>query len=123
MARVLCLILLVALIVSLSPPSAQAQSEGPVEAVVVGEIEGKTYAFLSSNRRVEVLDLSHPPRPARVGQTATSKGPVRGLFLQGHLLFVAAGMVGLRVVDVSNPAQAKEAGVYYPGAAKRTRTE
>jgi hypothetical protein len=60
--------------------------------------------------RLEVLDVSDPTAPRRLGETAlTTSAPGSDIAIAGSTAYVAAG--GLRVVDVSDPAQPKEVGV------------
>ena len=66
-------------------------------------------AYISSGG-VEVVDLSDPFNPTRVG--ATEGSPASEMVLSGKYLYVAADYAGLLVLDVSNPANPVRAGAY-----------
>ena len=51
---------------------------------------------------IEILDISNPAQPSRLGGLATTNAT--RLVLNGSDLYVADGNGGLKVVDVSNPA-------------------
>jgi hypothetical protein len=60
---------------------------------------------------LEVLDVSNPTAPARVGGYPTTGLPA-GLAVADHCLFIADGEAGVVVLDVANPAAPVLAGSY-----------
>ena len=62
---------------------------------------------MGANGRVWSIDITLPGSPREIG-SITTPGEVNELFLAGSYLYVAAGDVGLLVVDVSDPTQPVE---------------
>jgi hypothetical protein len=68
---------------------------------------------------LQVIDVSNPADPQRVGGYDTS-GEARGVAVSGNYAYVAArsgvhapmGDAGLQVIDVSNPADPQRVGGY-----------
>ena len=84
---------------------------------IVGQFGGASYAaaaqppylYAGVGPRLVVLDVSQPEQPRAVGQTEPLPGVVRAVAVQGDeqrtFAFVAAGLGGLQVIDVTDPAQ------------------
>jgi hypothetical protein len=81
---------------------------GSAETVrVVGSL-----AYLTDvNGDVQILDISNPVAPARVGGYDTN-GYANGIEVRGDLAYIAAGDAGLEILDVSNPAAPALVGGY-----------
>jgi hypothetical protein len=58
---------------------------------------------------LRVIDVSDPAHPALLSEMALPD-VANGLALDGHLLYVAAGVSGLQVVDVTDPQQPRVVG-------------
>jgi len=94
---------------------------------LVGQIGGAcravavqgNYAYVGVGPRLVVLDVSDPTKPAIRGQTAVLPAVVRDVALAGGYAYVAVGWAGLRVVDISDPANPREVGAYAPLAVCR----
>ncbi len=68
---------------------------------------GKRYAYLSSLRRIYVVDISQPESLFRETTISTTNFPL-GLEERGGYLYAAHGYKGLSVFNVSNPNTASE---------------
>jgi hypothetical protein len=79
---------------------------GPASAVAVSG----SLAFVGSGTTMLVLDVSTPSSPQLLGDV-TLPDLVYGIAVGGSHAYVANGMAGLRVIDVSNPAAPVEVGV------------
>jgi hypothetical protein len=79
------------------------------EDVNVIAIQGN-YAYLGMYERLVVVDISMPAALQLVSQSDPFPDVVFDLALSGDHAFVANGNGGLRVVDISNPAQPGEVG-------------
>ena len=93
---------------------------------LVGQIGGTTYtvavqgnyAYIGVGSRLVILNISITTQPTVVGQTGILPGIVENVFIKGNYAYVADGFSGLRIIDVSNPAQPGEVGFYVtPGYA------
>ena len=60
---------------------------------------------------LQVIDVSNPANPQRVGGYDTS-GHAFGVAVSGNYAYVADGANGLQVIDVSNPANPQRVGGY-----------
>ncbi|MGD2179472.1 MAG: hypothetical protein PVG71_16835, partial [Anaerolineae bacterium] len=77
---------------------------------LVGQVGGRTegvavqddYAFVAVGLRVVVLDVSQPLTPTQVGSTTPFPAFVEGVTVSGTLVYVADGIAGLRIVDISD---------------------
>jgi len=74
------------------------------------------YAYIGEGPRLTILNVSNPASPTVVGKTPPLPDVVRGVYVAGGYAYVADHNAGLRVVDVSNPANPMEVGFYHtPG--------
>jgi hypothetical protein len=81
-------------------------SRGPALAVAVSG----NYAYLADEYAgVQVIDVSKPSNPQRIGGYDTS-GRALGVAVLGNYAYVADYLAGLQVIDVSNPANPQRAG-------------
>jgi hypothetical protein len=66
------------------------------------QVDGKTL-YIATDRTVRSVDISNPsaPRPAA---TFTFGEPIRSFVASGNLVYALIDFFGLRVLDVSNPA-------------------
>jgi hypothetical protein len=119
----LLLVLFLALLQSLSA----AQPAQPTGWQVVGQIGGPTqavavqgnYAYVGVGLRLIVLDVTNPVTPTEVGSTTPFPYFVEDIAVSGTYAYVAVGGAGLRVVDVSDPANPIEVGAWdSPGYAE-----
>jgi hypothetical protein len=69
------------------------------------------YAYIGNGPAMDILDISNPNTPARVGRFIT-QGMVRDICVSGNYAYIANYDKGLRVIDISNPAAPTEAGFY-----------
>jgi len=97
---------------------AQVDVGGPAHAVTV---QGD-YAYVAvgdvtalGNHRLVVVNVSDPTEPQAVGQTEDFSY-IHGIYVTGTHAFVAAGIAGLRVLDISDPTAPVEVGSYGKGA-------
>jgi hypothetical protein len=97
---------------------------------MVGQVGGRTedvavqdgYAYVAVGLRLAVLDVSQPFTPTETGSTTPFPDFAMGVAVSRTVAYVAAGMAGLRVVDVSTPTAPVEMGVYdTPGYAESVR--
>jgi hypothetical protein len=63
-----------------------------------------------------VIDIFDPADPRITGKILFGGGFAEGIAVSGDVAYVAAGSAGLRVVDISDPEQPREVGVYPPTA-------
>jgi hypothetical protein len=84
--------------------------------LTLGNVGSSSYAFEAGNfwgSSVRVLDVTRPLGIAEVGTFSTREAvPVSQLSLSGGRLYAAYAQDGLRVLDVSNPAQPAQAGYF-----------
>ena len=83
-----------------------AQYGGAVQSVAV---QGDT-AYLGVGPRVEAVDISDPGDPKLVGRSSPLPSTVLGLAVAGDYVYVADGISGLLVLDVSDPTNPHEVG-------------
>ena len=70
------------------------------------------YAYVADgDAGLQVIDVSNPANPQRVGGYDTS-GDAQGVAVSGNYAYVADGGAGLQVIDVSNPANPQRVGGY-----------
>ena len=119
----LCLVSLLAAVtaVSMAEPAESTdwqvagQIGGPTSAVAV---QG-SYAYAGVGLRLIVLDVTNLVTPTEVGATAPFPYFVEDTTVSGTRAYVAAGGAGLRVVDISDPANPAEIGAWdSPGYAE-----
>ncbi len=60
---------------------------------------------------LQIADISEPAEPQVVGESVLVE-PVIGIAVQDGYAYVAEGLEGLRVIDVSEPTSPVEAGFY-----------
>ncbi len=82
------------------------QIGGAAQAVAVAG----SYAYLGMGQRLVILNISNAYGWTFVGQTPPLPGLVEGLALGGNYAYIANGDGGLRVIDISNPANPTEVG-------------
>jgi hypothetical protein len=63
---------------------------------------------------LQVIDISNPANPQRVGGYDTS-GNAQGVAVSGNYAYIADGEEGLQVIDVSNPASPQQVGGFATG--------
>ena len=102
-------------------PAAEASTSADAQNVeFVGHIGGATlavavqgdYAYIGEGPRLAILDISNPASPTVAGKTVPLPGVVRGVAVTGGYAYIADREGGLRVVDVSTPANPAEVGFY-----------
>ena len=111
----------------ITEPELPAQVSQPAWNVeYVGQIGGSTnavaiqgsYAYIGVGPRLIILDISNPALPVVVGRTQPMPGIVQDIVILNSHVYVADDNAGLRVVDISNPANPFEVGYYdTPGSA------
>lgn len=88
--------------------------DDPQEVFVSG-----SYAYVTgwSNNSLLIVDVSDPTHPTTAG-SYQFPGFAQGLYVSGRYAYVTYKDWGLRVLDVSNPANVAERGLYGGGALK-----
>jgi hypothetical protein len=81
---------------------------GPITAVAV---QG-SYAYVGDINGLMVMDISNPASPTPVSRTLSSIHYVPDVTVAGNLAYVTAGTDGLRVVEISDPANPLEIGFH-----------
>jgi hypothetical protein len=81
--------------------------DGPCSAV---NTDGN-YAYIGNGGAMDILDITNPAAPVRVGRTLTP-GYVQGISINGDKAYIANGETGLRIIDISNPSFPTEIGFY-----------
>jgi hypothetical protein len=111
----------------LSPRSKTNSTASAENVEFVGHIGGATkavfverdYAYIGEGGALTVLDITDSTAPTVVGKTAVFPDIVQDIYVSGDYAYVAADDAGLRVMDVSDPANPTEVGYYdTPGCAK-----
>jgi hypothetical protein len=102
--------LVLALGTMLGDPAA-GQADGPLTfrgSVPLGVrahdiiVDGNT-AFVATERGLTILDISNPVQPVvRSTEPSTNRNRSQGLARKGSYLYLAAGRVGVQIIDVSN---------------------
>jgi len=85
---------------------------------MIGQIGGPTlavfvqlnYAYIGVGPRLVIIDMANPANPIVKGKTEPLPGIVQDIYLSGSYAYVASGHGGLRVVNVSNPANPYQVG-------------
>jgi hypothetical protein len=75
-----------------------------------------THAYFGGGRNFIIADVSDSGNPAELGRILLPSGP-NNLTVNGNLAYVAAFDAGLRIIDVTNPANPIEAGFFDTGLA------
>ena len=127
LAPVLVLLLLCALISGFSisthnDADATSKPDDPLaiadKVEFIGQFGGATdviavqghYAYINVGPRLVILDVVDPAQPVVVGQSRIFPDIIEDITLSGDYVYVADEEGGLRVVDVSDPANPHEAG-------------
>ncbi|MCW4004784.1 MAG: hypothetical protein NWE95_12825 [Candidatus Bathyarchaeota archaeon] len=92
-------------------PSSASFSSSTNNLSIVGQIGGPTqsvvvhgnYAYVGIGLRLVVIDLSNPSQPAEVAMTAPLASDVEGITISNGIAYVADGVGGLYLVDISHP--------------------
>jgi hypothetical protein len=82
------------------------QLGGPAEAVA----RQGDHAYLVTGPWLVILDISDPDNPARVGAYEMSISYARDVAVAGTHVYIAADDGGLRILDISDPAEPFEVG-------------
>ncbi len=77
-----------------------------------------SYAYITTNSDLVILDIANPKRPQRVGRLKIGT-PSFGLKVADQKAFLAATDKGLVIVDVSNPRNPKIIGQFHDGGEVR----
>ena len=86
----------------------------PYETIWAVEVKGD-FAYLGVERRLVIVDVSHPLSPVKLGETENlveSPGIVRDVAVSGNHAYVAAGSAGIQIVDVSDPLHPQVVDAY-----------
>jgi hypothetical protein len=59
-----------------------------------------------------ILDVTDPTHPVKVGESIQAPAAVNDLTVDGHYAYIANGDLGLRVIDISDPAHPTDAALY-----------
>jgi hypothetical protein len=110
-------------IVDVSDPARPSQAglhptpfAGPSHSLGLAVDEGHAYIAVGNN--VRVIDVSNPAAPVEISTYTASVSAIHGMTVQGDHLYVVAEVAGprcrpdggFRVLDVSDPAKAREVG-------------
>jgi len=69
------------------------------------------FVFVAHIRGLRVIDVSDPTKPATRGTyEQDTRNTVYGVFVQGNYAYLAHATIGLKILDVSDPSNLKEAG-------------
>lgn len=92
-------------------PILRSTGEAPPIGPTVAAVEfAGNYLYVGSHRRgIEVLDMSDPSKPSRVGGLPLNTW-VFDLAISGNILVVANNSDGMQVVDITDPASPKLIG-------------
>lgn len=94
---------------------AQASTPGSANDVrVAGSV-----AYVAEDVGLQLLDVSDPAHPARLGSLSLPGGDQVRLAVRGTLVYLADRNFGLHVVDVTNPLQPAEVGSLALGGTPR----
>jgi hypothetical protein len=81
------------------------------------------YAYAATVWGLEILDISNPADPARIGEAPTI-GEAMGVCVSNNYAYVADGYAGLQVIDVSDPTNPVAIGnVDTPGEARKVQAD
>lgn len=103
-------------ILDVSDPSAphvisQWSGTGGTEGIALSG----NYAYLATAYGLSIVDVSVPGAPSQVGMLATPDR-ARDVAVRGGLAYVASDQAGLRIVDISDPADPQPLVTYNPFA-------
>ena len=89
------------------------------ESAYAVAVEGN-YAYLGVGPRLEVIDISNPTNPSRIGQSEPLPRMIYDVFIVGSTAYVANESSGLYIFDISDPTNPQIAdSVDTPGFAVR----
>jgi len=91
-------------------PNVQLVGQFGGDAIAVA-VQGN-HAYVGLGPCLTILDISDPTHPTEVGKTCALPALVSGVALLGDYAYVADGVGGLRVVDVSDLAHPAAVGFY-----------
>ena len=87
-------------------------NDGPISARSNAVVVEGAYAYFGSGKQLVIADVSSPGLVTELGRTASLNDSVHDVAVAGGLAYVAAGKAGLRVIDVSVPANPVEVGAH-----------
>jgi hypothetical protein len=91
-------------------PSGSVELVGRTGGLILAVAVSGRYAYAGISHQLAILDVNDPQHPALVGQGVPLPEAVQDVAVAGGYAYVAAGLAGLRIVDVSNPATPQEVG-------------
>jgi hypothetical protein len=71
-----------------------------------------SYAYVGSNNRLLVLDISNEAQPVLVGQTVDLPDTIDNIVLVGNYAYLANATGGLRIIDIADPTAPVAVGHY-----------
>jgi len=98
-------------ILDLSDPTHPTRiAQTPVLSAVIRKIAASqtTVYAVVGDKRISIIDVADPKNPKVLGSYDDSSNTINDIAVEGDLAFVASR--GLRIIDVSNPAQLAEIG-------------
>ncbi|HOU11956.1 MAG TPA: carboxypeptidase regulatory-like domain-containing protein [Anaerolineae bacterium] len=118
-------------LVQAMPLSAETAIATPPFLTLVNQIGGATYsvklqgnyAYMGVGPRLVILNITNPVQPVAVGQTEIISDYITDIEISGNYAYITSGSIysgeGLRIIDISNPAQPHIVGFYdTPGKAQ-----
>ena len=81
-------------------------------AYAVAQDASRNLTFCGSGGGVYVLDVSNPAAPQKLSEAIRTRGVVLGLCYQPNRLFIAVGLSGLEIWDLTNPEAPARLGYY-----------
>jgi hypothetical protein len=96
------------------PPDAvgQLQSAATPQAIEVLEHGGRVVACVVGGGSLQMYDVTEPAAPAHLATFRTPSGRPTRVAVRGTLAYVADGLEGLQVVDLSTPSKPVIAGSF-----------
>jgi hypothetical protein len=77
-------------------------------------IQGQ-FAYIGVGHRMVILNIVDPSHPFVVGKTEPLAGVVFDVEVSGNYAYIAAFINGLRIIDISSPANPFEVGYFMTG--------
>ncbi len=71
-----------------------------------------SYAYVGIGPQLVVLDVSDPASPVVIGRSSVQSDSIRDLFISGNYAYLALGSGGMRILDISNPANVRDVGLF-----------
>ena len=84
------------------------QTGGATYAVAVQD----NYAYIGVGPRLVILDVSDPTQPTLTGQSAPLPETIERIKVSGNLAYIADGVSGIYIFDISDPADPSQLGHY-----------